>query len=684
MTNDPPIQSGTTPGPSIAGSGEVKLNRHRYIRLGVFIVILVVTAVHLQIYLASPTGRFPVLDGAENFLLARQIATGTLPHEPFFRAMLYPLILSIFLKLGISVAWLPVVAGILGVACHFGSVLCVYWLSRRAWASGRAGIVASALFGLNPVAIYFAAEPLDTTLGIFLFLTSLNAIHFAITKLSRKKEVAPRDANHVILIYGAGIALLALATLARPHYAIVLAGMPMILLAYFWRRRDWLLKLSVSFVIPAGLILGSAGFIQKRWCGEFRFMPTQGAYSLWVGNRPGANGRYYEQQIHFDPGAMGAGENPARVESELLYRKETGNQGPILVDQMNRYWREKTKTAIRQAPGAWIGLMLRKTYYLFNNFEQYNNKTFAIQRQLSRMLEVDWLNWGISFILCVTGVVLAYIKRIRCFGAMLAVLAAAFYAGGVILFFVSDRFRLPLLPFLCVMAGVWGTVSLKNLFLGRHLIALLVAGGVAGALTFSRGWDVHDLSPAIQDYVLLSSAAGKAGADIEELRWARKGLQAAPDNSDALACAVAGFYNTALQGGMPGKEFPDETWSKQVERVKKIQSPAPGVRLAGAIAAWKTGRAAEAKRDLESLASEGQKPDEKVKLASDDAQGVLLLTGLGGTNEERTAIARANESNSFYLLVALLRRDTPGHPMLPANRRDVALQAAPFVKNIFQ
>ncbi len=203
--------------------------RHSAPLLLLFAVGLYVTAYVVE-FLASPSGRFPMLDAAEHLELARQIAAGTLPAEPFFRAMLYPGLLSLFLRVGVSVDSLPIVASVLGVAFHLGSTLCVYMLARRAWFSGRAGIAAAILFGFNPVAIFFAAEPLDTTFGLFLFLAGLNFLH---AQHCRHLNPNPNPNLNLLLpaTTAAATALWSLAMLARPHYAIVLAGLPFLMIA---------------------------------------------------------------------------------------------------------------------------------------------------------------------------------------------------------------------------------------------------------------------------------------------------------------------------------------------------------------------------------------------------------------------------------------------------------------------
>jgi len=688
---------------------------------------------YLLSFLASPSGRFAMLDGAENMDLARQIATGTLPPVPFYRAMLYPAVLSLFIRTGVPPDWLPVAAGALGLIWHLASTLFVYRIARRTCASARAGLLAAALFGLNPVAVYFAAEPLDTTLGLFLFLAGLDVLHRVAVRssrpahagLSRSLKHAPQGAVDrtgslsFALSAAIGTGCWSLALLARPHYAIVLAGLPLVFLVLCQNKIILISILSAQIAVMGG-ILGSAGLIQKHICGKFLVLPTQGAYSLWVGNRPGANGRYYEQQLHLPATDALDTENPARVESELLYRQETGEGGPLNIQRMNSYWRRKTLTAIRTHPLEWLGLMTRKVYYLFNNFEQYNNKTFAIQKQLSPVLRWDPLGWGITFILCATALAgsrtlapardklpinAAAAKRWYGqprTGQGLAFLTAiaALYGLGVILFFVSDRFRLPLLPFLCIGAGglaqlsftLPGRRSLKlwrpNTHLGdskqillsfRRYIPALLAAALAGLLTFSRAWGVYDIRPAVQDYILLSIAAGKAGDDWQGLRWARFALRQRPDHPDALACAVTSFYNLKLRGVALESEFPDETWALQCQRVVRIPQPATAVRLVQAIAWWKIGAADEARNALRALQTPVQN-EQPTQRARDDALGVLLLAGLGDQKDQALAEQRLQQTKSFYLLVAISRHETNS---LPPNQRSAASEAEPIVRNLF-
>jgi hypothetical protein len=677
-------------------------------------------AAYLVPHLDSPAGRFPVLDGAENMELARQIATGSLPPIPFYRAMLYPAVLSLFLRAGVTLETLPLIAGLLGALLHLGSTVCVYFLARRGWASARAGVVAAVLFGFNPVAIYFAGEPLDTTLGTFLFLAGLTLLAGFVPPLAGVKRAQNWSEGLLIGRVFFGTALWCLATLARPHYAIVLAGLPVIIVATMWRSaipnvrnpKNGPLTPSLSpsngererNAIPLGVVhkncgwalggymfacvlfLGCAGLVQKEICGEFWILPAQGAYNFWAGNRPGANGRYFEQRIHLVGSGLAEGANPARVESEILYRGETGDKGPLDFERVNEFWKNKTISSIRADPRSWLELMACKVYYLFNNFEQYNNKTFAVEKSLAPALRWNPLGWGLTFTAAVAGLVYVGLAGRGLLTGRLIFPVGVSYGVGVIIFFVSDRFRLPLLPLLCVCAGVWGCASPRWLpRIGvRGAFSTLVLAVAAATLSFSRGWDVYDLSPAVQDYVLLSIASTKAGDDIEGLRWARQALEEQPFHPDALGCAVQSFYNASLQGFNVESRFPDETWAREAFRVTRIPQASPGLRLIRGIALWKVGRNRQAGSALHNLLSDTSGSGESAGAANrtaDDALGVLLLSKLATKDDEARAKERIKKTASFYLLVAVSRLDAT---LVPENKKQIVAQAETFVRNIFR
>ena len=95
--------------------------------------------------------------------------------------------------------------------------------------------------------------------------------------------------------------------------------------------------------------------------------------------------------------------------------------------------------------------MARKAYALLDNWEQYNNKTFAFHKARSPWLRWNPICWGALLVLGVAGAARLGAESPRAARALAAVAAAV--AASILLFFVSARFRLPLAAVLAVLAG---------------------------------------------------------------------------------------------------------------------------------------------------------------------------------------------------------------------------------------
>ena len=83
------------------------------------------TAGQFQWYGQTVLGLIPVLDGKEIIELAGNIAMGELPSEPFYRAPLYPMLLSMFYRLQLPQESVLYAARLLNGAFHLVSTFLV-------------------------------------------------------------------------------------------------------------------------------------------------------------------------------------------------------------------------------------------------------------------------------------------------------------------------------------------------------------------------------------------------------------------------------------------------------------------------------------------------------------------------------------------------------------------------------
>ena len=485
---------------------------------------------HLTWYLGTPLGRVPVLDERENLDLAEAIFGGTLPSAPFYRAPGYALALAGLRTAGISADGLFPAALLLGAVLHAVNAALVACIARR-WFGNGAALAAGLLLALDPVLVHYATQALDATLSLTLFLLGLNFLAAALAAAGRARAWA-----------GAGISWAA-AALVRPNYLAAWVLVPALAVFPSRPQRGRILAASLAGV----LLLGAASAWQWRVGGVAGLLPWEGADHLWAAPRPGANGRYYPPQVSLSPELARA--NPARAESVILYRAETKG-APEEIPLMNAYWRGRFLGEVSSHPVRWAGLEARKAYALLNNWEQYNNKTFAFHKARSPWLRWNPICWGALLVLGVAGAARLGSESPHAAAALAAVSAAC--AASILLFFVSARFRLPLAAILAVLAG--GAIAAPGFWMewpaGRRA-ALGGAVALAGLVAFSGLGGVRDRSTFVQDHVLLARAAFTVGDDATALAEASEALRMQPWHPDAAIIANAAAAELAKKAAAP-------------------------------------------------------------------------------------------------------------------------------------
>ena len=478
---------------------------------------------YMNWYWSTPLGMTPVLDGAENMALAEKIYQGTLPSEPFYRAMLYPLMLAFLRLVGVAPDLMMSFAGLLGLLFHLLTTLLVARIALILWKSESAAILGGALYGFYPLAVYFAAEPLDITAAIF-FMTLGFYLY-----LRNSEQIANRSGFLAGLAIGVGGLLRANVLASAGVFAVdVLIGGQ--------RRKAALAVLAVLLMTVLG---GLAGWYHS---GEFRLMPWQGAFVLYSANSATANGKYFNQTIFLPDRDLSY--NPARLESEILYARETGASGTYSIDAFNRFWRDKTVQHVAENPGQWFGLQMRKFYYLLNNFEQYNNKTFAFHRDLTPILSYNPLCFGL---LLIAAVLVLFNLREYNPEMKKILLALLLLAVGTVVFLVSARFRFLLVPLLAAIAP--GLLVLQ-IFDRRAILKNLAVVLVVALLSFSTLFGAADMSTVNSDRMLLAHACARLYDFAGQVYWADQVLKEMPDHLIAVRVKVVGFTNLVLAGEM--------------------------------------------------------------------------------------------------------------------------------------
>jgi hypothetical protein len=598
------------------------------LRLLVFAAVATYTSGFLLWYSATALGLAPMLDGREQLELAARIAQGNLPHEPFYRAALFPSLVAWLLKAGVSATQLPFASRLLNGVLHLASTGLVWMIAAHVWRTPSSAALAAVLFGMNPVVLHFAGDPLDLSLAMSFMLGGVLASLHALdgTPASR------------VMAMAAGI-LLASASLARPQLVVLLPMWILWLASHRGVRR--LLAWSMP---PMLLVLALMGAANLAVGGAFQVLPWQGAYNLWAANGPDANGRYFVQRER--QAVYREGGNPARIESERRYRREQPG-APDDYASMSRYWQQRTLAHVRAEPWTWLKLVASKAWYLLNDFEQYDIKTYHFHKARS-----PWLRWnplGWSWLLA--GASAALVMHARNRRAWTVAVFAACYAAGLLLAYVSARFRLPLVPLLAVLAGglLHGAPRAAS---RRALATALLLFGLA-RLPLPPGEAERTV---VQDYLLNARAAAVLGFTDEALRDAHAALTRAPGDAAARELLCVAAFNAWLRAADYRREGPTQACAEAA-------ADSPSAQRALGVLWWRAGRGDEARALWRAL----------VIANGDERDAALAALVMVDGARHRASLERGRMAQwSDELLLALALRGDPQARVALASRMSSA------------
>lgn len=551
--------------------------------VGVLILSAGYLFVHLLWYSSTPMGADPVLDGKQNLLIAEKLLQGEHSEYPFHRAPLYPAILAGLQKVNVFGLSLPALArwlnglAVLVTVWFAGNLAWLIW--KRRYAVWIAGI----LVGLNPVVAFFAADPLDITLAT----TCLTVLTWLLYRGYKSHKFRWGFWLGGSIVIGLGMAL-------RSHLMLigvlwpVLAGLGAMRNRHTRRPNFIAAAFALGMVGPILSFLG-IGIANKVVSGEFRMTPWGGAYLLWAGNGPMNNGRYYAQTVRVE--YDGEYENPTIAESIYHYQQLTGQQPPYAVSDMNSFFIGLAVKEIAEDTGAWTNLMLRKLYSLIHNYEQYDNKTYSLQKSISPFLSKNPIGWGLIITLATMGgIMLSFVRKTSFFGILTLLVL---YGVMVLSTFTANRYRIPMIPLMAVLAG--GVPKLyfrKDQFARSDVIILSFSGVLMGIITFVPFFGIAAKDTYLADYALMANAAHRQGHDEDAIHWAQLALRIDSSRDDLREVAGLSRFNQWF--GRPGAAPVVEEARKQLKALNVLNRNSPALAFARGVYLWKLGDHANA------------------------------------------------------------------------------------------
>ncbi|MBP6715555.1 MAG: glycosyltransferase family 39 protein [Acidobacteria bacterium] len=344
-------------------------------------------------------------------------------------------------------------------------------ICAREWFGRRAGWIAAVLAAGTGLFTFYEALILQTSIDVFLTSAALLCFTLALT----------RDNLRWMIATGA---IFGLQALNRPNIALAAAGLVLVMLA----ARRW----RPALVLTAGIIIGMspAAIRNVVVAHEFSLVSSHGGLNFYIGNHEGATG-FYETVPGVTPNIKGQQEDVRRVASAALGRSVTDSEASDYFVNLSLSW-------MTSHPGDAAWLLARKLGWTFHAqhialpysypFYQYDAPTWL------RFFPVGpWLLIPLGLVGLLFGAPRTP-HRAPAPGTLAPahprtpyLLWCAFvpcYSAAVALFFIAERYRLPLLVPLVVGAGgaidyAWRLVSARQF---RALVAPVVVALIIGAL----------------------------------------------------------------------------------------------------------------------------------------------------------------------------------------------------------
>ncbi len=498
--------------------------------LWVALLAFVVRVLYLTEHARSAFFGVPILDEAYYDGLALALlgqGSDAAVMNPGFRPWGYPLFLAGAHRLAdpfgrpLAVA----IQHVLGIT----TAILVVWLAARLLRSATGGALAGTLYVLAGPPLFFEGELLITS-GFTFLLTVIVAVF---GRLGDDGPTAPPIARSTIRWLTAGV-WCGLAIQARANAVLVVGLLPMIAWVADRRHSDHRRLLTQRLIAAAvglfAVLTAFAGF-QQHITGRFGLLPSAGGVNLYLGNKQGADGMVPRQdwqvtyaETYRDSVEVFAAEGFRRAHPEAT-------PTPAAISQ---YWRKRAVAEVTAQPTGWGALILRKISYLTWNREIPNNKRYSfVAAEESPVLAALPVRWWLLLALGPLGAWYAWRRGDRRRLVWLLGVVGC-HAAGVVLFFVTGRYRIPLWPLLCILAagGCLWLVDTARQRAGRRLVAGLAVTAVAATIALVPRSDASWPSLG-RDYFFRSIAWLEQGQPDQAMADARKSVEFDPTDGAA-------------------------------------------------------------------------------------------------------------------------------------------------------
>ena len=459
-------------------------------------------------------------------------------HTAFYGLPLYPYFLALVYRI---FGYSPFIPGMLQALVDSGTAVIIYLLTLRLLGPIRghqSSTTPSAVENRTEAKIFAVSAAVGWAFfvpaqaySIVLMPTAWLAFvfWFVVWRLSSAQS-APGWKECLGLGFLIGFTAMAIATVL---FLIPLVGAAIVFKRAGFRRAVW--------IGTAALLLGVGIGTAPCWVHNYviardpAFLSAHGGVNFWIGNNPTANG-----YPRFPPG-LRAGQAAMLEDSITSAEAEAGR--PLKRAEVSAYWSAKANDYIAGHTSEWLRLLLIKARNFWNAF-QYDDLSIITNLREQGVI-FPGLYFGVLAALALPGMLWAWIMS----PTSRWIIAAMFlHMVALMCVFITERYRLPIVPGLLILAtyGLW--LLWQQLLGNRYIQAVGYAAVVIGCAAFVS-WPQRD--PALWALDAYNSGwqaleCGNLPLADEKLTLARRYVPTNPETNFA-------FGNLRLaQGDTPG------------------------------------------------------------------------------------------------------------------------------------
>ena len=493
----------------------------------------------------SPFYDAPVTDGDFYDKMAMRIAEGDWRggKDVFFVNPFYPYFLAAIYRIfGHSCTAVKLIQ----IALGSGTCLLVYLLGKRL-ISRPAAVIATAMAAFYGIFIYYDELLLATTVSVFTFLAALHLLLWAIEK----------KALHGFALAGA---VLGISFVSRPSVFPFIAAF---WLVYCLRDRAEgfiAARLAVYSLVAACFVL-PVTIRNYVVADDFVLVSSHSGYNLYFGTNT-TSGGYFGLPKEIPRTLI---DSPEDQKKWFTDEAEKAAGRSLKPSEVSSFWASKAWGIIFENPGEWLLLAGNKLLRLLNAHEFSDNQNFYFSKQFSFLLRLPLVGFGLVCPLALLGMVLLFRERKQVGILYLYVIG---YAGALLFFFVSSRYRMPLVPVFMLFAGhalhwIGKKLTARDFKPFLKAAVILVAAAV---LTFLQLKGVEK-GPFFIDYYNMGNKYLQKGRLDEAVDAFSTAVRMQPSyisahNNLATAYEKAGRFDKSL-----------EEWKVVLEMGRKINSP---------------------------------------------------------------------------------------------------------------